>query len=123
LIMTIIGHDVFGWTNALYHAEDVPEKGPSFKSFLESDAIKENLGSGGRWSDANQALHLMDEEHLYIVLMPGWNATIKVKDLESGVESKRVASDSAPVLSVEGVNGVVRLLEMKDPEGNSYQYS
>lgn len=119
----VFGCDVFGWTNSLFNAEDKPTKGPSFKSFLNSDAIKENLGSGGRWADGNQALFLMDTEHLYAVLNPGWEATIRVRDFVSGSDITQTATIDAPVLNVEKVDGVVRLVSIKDPEGNSYEYA
>tara|TARA_R110000824_G_scaffold5793_8_gene26669 strand:+ start:2182 stop:2559 length:378 start_codon:yes stop_codon:yes gene_type:complete len=120
--MSLFGHDVFGWVNGLYHADDT-KQGPKFKSVVSGDAIKDDLGSGGKWGEGGTALSMMDEEHFYVVLNPGWEMTVQVKDLESGSETSKTASDSLPVIQVSGVNGVIRLKRLKTPDGDVYEYS
>ena len=120
--MSLFGVDVFGYTNQLFNAQDEPEKPPSFQEVISGDAIREDLSSGGRWGDRGKSLSLMDEETMYVVVSPGWEMTVKVKDLESGGEKIKSTSPSMPVIQVAGVNGVVRLKQLKDPEGNVYDY-
>ena len=121
--MGLFGYDVFGWTNQLYHANDEAKEGPKFKSVISGEAVKEDLGSGGKWGEGGASLTLRDEEHFYIVLNPGWEMTVFVKDLETGKESNKTATDSVPVIQVSGINGVVRLKQLKTPDGETFNYS
>ena len=118
----VFGYDVFGWVNQLYHSAEA-KQGPKFKSVISGSAVKEDLGSGGKWGEGGASLSLMDEEHLYIVLNPGWEMTVQVKDLESGDESTKTATGSLPVIQVSGINGVVRLKQLKTPDGEVFDYS
>ena len=65
----------------------------------------------------------MDEENLYLVLQPGHEMTIVVKDLESGGETTKSATGSMPVIQVGGQNAVVRMKQYKNPEGEVFNYS
>ncbi len=120
--MSLFGVDVFGYTNQLFNADEEPKKPPTLEEVVKGDAIREDLSSGGRWGDRGKSLSLMDEDTLYIVMTPGWDMSVKVKDLESGDEKIKSTSPSMPVIQVGGVNGVVRLKQLKDPEGNVYDY-
>lgn len=120
----VLGVDVFGYSNALFNADAKgPKSGPSFKSVSSGSAVKEDLGSGGRWGEGGKALTLMDEDHLYLVLNPGYEMTVVVKDLESGAESTKTASGSMPVLQIGGQNAVVRMKSFKTPDGDIFQYN
>jgi len=120
--MSLFGVDVFGYTNQLFNSDDEPKEPPKFQDVIEGDAIREDLGMGGRWGDRGKSLSLMDEDTMYVVVSPGWDMSVKVKDLESGEEKIKSTSPSMPVIQVAGVNGVVRLKQLKDPEGNVYDY-
>ena len=118
------GFDELGHNNyAFFSAEKKPKAGPNFRSVASGSAVKENLGSGGRWGEGGKSFTLMDEDNLYLVLNPGHEITVVVKDLESGGESTKTASGSMPVLQVGGVNAVVRMKSYKNPDGEVFQYS
>ena len=124
--MTVFGVDSFGYLNTLFNSEDV-DKGeitpPTFKEIAGGNAIKEDLGAGGRWGEGGKSLTLMDEEHMYLVLKPGYELTIVAKDLESGKESTKKSSSSMPIVQVGGINSVVRVKQFKTPEGDVFDYS
>ncbi len=120
----MFGVDVFGYTNQLFDAEgDSPKEGPSLKKVLSGSAIKEDLGSGGRWSEGGKAFTMLDEDNLYVVLQPDYEVSVVVKDLESGAETTKTASGSMPILQVGGQNAVVRLKSYKTPDGEVFNYS
>tara|TARA_R100001509_G_C4875711_1_gene218419 strand:+ start:32 stop:412 length:381 start_codon:yes stop_codon:yes gene_type:complete len=119
----VFGVDMFGYTNQLFNADvEVPKEGPNFRTVAAGSAIKEDLGSGGRWGEGGKSLTLLDEEHMYLVFNPGYEVTIVVKDLESGGEQTKTASGSMPVLQVGGQNAVVRMKRYKTPEGDVFDY-
>lgn len=114
---------MFGYTNQLFNADnEVPKDGPNFRTVTTGSAIKEDLGSGGRWGEGGKSLTLLDEEHMYLVFNPGYEVTILVKDLESGGEQTKTTSGSMPVLQVGGQNAVVRMKTYKTPEGDVFDY-
>jgi len=114
---------MFGYTNQLFKADsELPKEGPSFQSISTGSAIKENLGSGGRWGEGGKSFTLLDEEHIYLVFNPGYEVTVVVKDLESGAEAIKTANASMPILQVGNQNAVVRLKSLKTPEGESFTY-
>lgn len=119
----VFGFDMLGVNNHVWYAQDKPKEGPNFKSVTSGAAIKEDLGSGGRWGEGGKSLTLMDEEHLYLVLQPGHEMTVVVKDLESGGETTKSTSPSMPILQVGGQNAVVRMKTYKNPEGEVFNYS
>lgn len=124
--MTVFGVDSFGYLNTLFNSEDVDKDEitpPTFKEISGGNAIKEDLGSGGRWGEGGKSLTLMDEEHMYLVLKPGYELTIVAKDLESGKESTKKSSSSMPIVQVGGINSVVRVKQFKTPEGDVFDYS
>ena len=57
----MFGVDMFGYTNQLFNADaELPIEGPSFQSISTGSAIKENLGSGGRWGESGKSFTLLD---------------------------------------------------------------
>ena len=121
--MSLLGHDVFGWTNQLYNASDKNINPPTFKEVATGNAIKEDLGSGGRWGEGGISLTLMDEEHLYLILNPGYEMSLFIKDLESGGETVKSTSPHTPIVQVSGKNSVIRMKRYKTPEGDVFDYT
>ena len=121
--MSQFGYDVFGWTNQLYNANDKNIKPPTFKEAASGTAIKEDLSAGGRWGDGGKSLTLMDEETLYLILNPGYEMSLFIKDLESGGETTKTAAGSIPVVQVSGINSVIRMKRYKTPEGDVFDYT
>ena len=120
----VFGFDMLGINNHVMFADaEKPKAGPTFKSVASGSAIKEDLGSGGRWGEGGKSLTLMDEENLYLVLQPGHEMTVVVKDLESGGETTKSATGSMPVIQIGGQNAVVRMKQYKNPEGEVFNYS
>jgi hypothetical protein len=120
----MFGVDVFGYMSDLYNAdEELPKDGPNFQSISTGGAIKENLGSGGRWGENGKSFTLLDEDHMYLVFNPGYEVTILVRDLESGTESIKTANASMPILQVGNQNAVIRLKSLKTPEGETFDYN
>ncbi len=119
----MFGVDVFGYMSELYNAnEELPVAGPTFQSVSTGSAIKENLGSGGRWGESGKSFTLLDEEHMYLVFEPGYEVTVVVKDLESGGEVMKTADGTMPILQVGNQNAVVRMKSLKTPDGESFTY-
>ena len=121
--MSQFGYDVFGWTNQLYHADKDSINPPTFQEANTGSAVKENLGSGGRWGEGGKSLTLMDEEHLYLILNPGYEISLFIKDLETGGETTKTAGGPIPVVQVAGTNSVIRMKQDKTPEGDVFDYS
>lgn len=121
--MSQFGYDVFGWTNQLYNANDKNIKPPTFKEAASGTAIKEDLSAGGRWGEGGKSLTLMDEEHLYLILNPGYEMSLFIKDLETGGETTKTAAGSIPVVQVSGINSVIRMKRYKTPEGDVFDYT
>ena len=120
----VFGIDTFGYQSHLFNARDkVAKAGPSFKQISGGSAVKEDLGSGGRWSEGGKALTLLDEDHIYLVLNPGYELTIVVHDLESGAKSTKTASGASPVIQVGGQNAVVRMKTFINEKGETFDYS